>query len=281
MIVHGSDEAVFQTTTKSSGGSLTHLRVGAVNVNGSVLYRTEQHALFAAAAVAVQKENRFWFEEKYLSNSSFHIVFPSHGRYDSSYQYPTRHLQKVSFRCDPIVFLLRRGDAVFFLDASSMQEKDRLEINNAFDQRMWSEKDSCWHDLHEYLQDGQRDRFTKMTIEEKADRADRWSGQDQDLITYSAESSLGLFNLNPDITIQARKIMVDGVHPFLPLGWCLATTIRQAGESSGRQDDYYFSPRGYMFRSRPEVERFLRCLKCCGKKEVMAKAAFDNGRCRI
>lgn len=284
--IHRSDETVFHVSKKCGGSSSrTHLRVGAVKLKGAgeagdvVLYRTRQHAIFAAAAVAVQKENRFWFEKKYLSSGSFHIIFPSHVRYDSAFEYPTRHLQKTSQRADPIAFLIRRGDSVVFLDAGAMQEKDRLETQGANELGIWSDKDKGRYDLRKYRR-VKHTEFELMSEEEQADRLDRYSGNDDDLFTFSSEATTAQFKLNSAITIEARKVMAENQHPFLPLGWCLAVTERKSGKSVGRRDEYYFSPRGYMFRSRPEVERFLRCYKSEKSNEVLAKEAYDSGRFR-
>ena len=287
-IVHRSDELVF-----GKKGSKTHLQIGAVLSSDSdgdaipkVLHRTKQHAQFAAAAVAVQKLNPGWFERKFLSSGSFHILFPSQGQFDPAYEYDTRHkLKSIGTRNDPIAFLVRRDDSIMLLDASAMQEKDRLETNGSNCRRgawcKWSEGHQKFYNLHENLEI-KYEEFKPMSRSEQLDRNDRYCGDDEALITHLSESSAICFQLDQTITVKAQKVMNEGQHEFLPKGWCVAETIRKSGDSAGSHDKYYFSPRGYKFRSRVEVERFLRCrLSVGGANEVLAKHAFDSGRCMV
>jgi len=276
--VHKSDEAVF-----GKSGCRTHLRVGAIKSGNQVLFRTKQHAQFAAAAVALQKLEPFWFEEKYLSSDSFHILFPSNGRHDEAYGYTTRgELLRRSLRCDPIAFLCRRNGFTMILDASAMEEKDRMETHGA-DPNLgkWCEAEQKRYSLHTH-REIRHDSFVEMPRDEQLDRRDRYAGDDEQLLTYLSQSAITSFNLDKAITVNARKILSDGQHPFLPKGWCVAETVRRSGDSAGQKDMYFFSPRGFKFRSRVEVERYRRCQKSVGgRNEVMAWQAFDRGRCRI
>lgn len=245
------------------------------------VYRSAEHAKFAAAVVAIQRNDPSWFERKHLTDSSRSIcvLFPSSAKFDLSYRYNTRAWTKTKHRHDPIAFILRRGDSVVWLDAAAMQQKDLLETGLARDGKIFDHAAKRWADLmtEEYSPDHKR--YVPMTNQQRMAMEDCWSGKDNDLVTASTVSSSTSFQLSQTTAVVARKVMVPmEEYPFVPVGWVIATTERRQGKSKGGLDHYFYSPRGYRFRSRPEVERFVRCQKSSGN-EVLAKKAYDQGRC--
>lgn len=59
-----------------------------------------------------------------------------------------------------------------------------------------------------------------------------------------------------------------------PIGWTKQVVARQVTNTKA-DDTYYYSPKGFKFRSRPEVRRFLELLATC-KDEETAFAKFRS-----
>ena len=57
---------------------------------------------------------------------------------------------------------------------------------------------------------------------------------------------------------------------------CSHLSLQDESNSNKSSDRYYFSPGGRRFRSKPEVERFLRCLSAAGGNEDEAAILFVN-----
>lgn len=242
------------------------------------VYRSKNHAAFAAAIVAVQKNDPAWFERKFLMDStrSFRIVYLSAFASDSSYGRYSRSASrtKKKNRHDPVAFLVRRGDAVVWLDAAAMRQKDLLETNGAQEGKFFDPVAKRMADLltEEYSEEARR--YVPMQENRRLAMEDCWSGKTEDLITMSSVSSRTCFQLSQSTAVVARKVMQQvEEYPFVPRGWVIATTERLSGSSKGGHDDYFFSPRGYRFRSKPEVERFLRCIKAAGNEHCSSAAS--------
>lgn len=83
--------------------------------------------------------------------------------------------------------------------------------------------------------------------------------------------------------IEGYRGPPDGVLPDgnpWPEGWTKVTVERTGGQTSGRVDKYWFSPGNHKFRSKVDIQRFLKALSfpAVGGDEVAALKIYKDVR---
>ncbi|KAF5736646.1 hypothetical protein HS088_TW14G00793 [Tripterygium wilfordii] len=89
------------------------------------------------------------------------------------------------------------------------------------------------------------------------------SQQDRELTNGSVRPQLSDVNegtSDPQLrhNRRGRRPETNQHPPWLPEGWHITTRRRQNGSSAGHVDKYYVRPDGKRFRSKKEVEDYLR-----------------------